>query len=158
MIATRSGPFAEQVERHLAAGMRDLQIIVDPLDLPTILPRALLCLYDDRRELNDYTARLFEHFDYFVAPAHERSHWALGLGLPMFVVEPVVGSYAAANRDQLLAASVVEVIAEATEAASFGERLEKLRRAGALQAMAESGWGRYDRKGFANIARMLEST
>jgi hypothetical protein len=58
MIAARAGYFAEQVGRRFAPANHDLQITVDPLDLPERLPRALLCLYDDRRELNDYTSRL----------------------------------------------------------------------------------------------------
>jgi hypothetical protein len=116
-----------------------------------------LCLYDGRRELNELTARSFGDFDYFVAPAHERAHWALGLGLPTFVVEPSVGSFAPLNRELLLAAGVAGKIYDLDAAASFGELLCMRHRTGELRAMAESGWGRFDTQGFQNIAEMLGS-
>ena len=31
------------------------------------------------------TSALFDHFDFFMAPSHERTCWAFGLGLPMFI-------------------------------------------------------------------------
>ncbi|HSG80730.1 MAG TPA: hypothetical protein VLC48_00660 [Gemmatimonadota bacterium] len=155
IVARRSGQLASQVTRHFAAGACELQTLIDPLDLPPDLPPALLCIYDDRRELNEYTARLFGRFDYFVSPAHERSHWALGVGLPMFVTEPVIGSYASANREFVLAASVAEVIPDPQAATRHGDRLGELRRTEGLQAMARAGWGRHEIRGFANIAEML---
>jgi hypothetical protein len=116
-----------------------------------------LCLYDGRRELNELTARSFGDFDYFVAPAHERTHWALGLGLPVFVLGPSVGSFAPLNRELLLAARVAGTIDDLDAAASFGELLCMRRRTGELRAMAEAGWGRFDAQGFHNIAEMLQS-
>jgi hypothetical protein len=157
IIARRGGHLAKRVTRHFASLARDVEIAIDPLDLPARLPPALLCIYDDRRELNEYTARLFQRFDYFVAPAHERSHWALGLGLPMFVTEPVIGSYAAANRQFVLEASAAAVIADPGAAARLGDRLGELRRSGGLESMARAGWGRCDIEGFANIAGLLMS-
>jgi hypothetical protein len=121
-------------------------------------PGLTLCLYDGRQELNQLTERAFADFDYFVAPAHERTHWALGLGLPMFVVGPSLGSFSPLNRELLLAARVAATIDTEHAAASFGETLGKLCQAGELRAMAEAGWGRFDTRGFHNIAEMLLSS
>jgi len=104
------------------------------------------------------TERLFRSFDYFVAPSHERTNWALGLGLPMFVVDPPLGSFAPLNREFLLAHSVARVIANAREASDLGESLDKLHKSGELQQMAAAGWGRYDAQGFSRIAEMLQSS
>ncbi len=118
-------------------------------------PGLTLCLYDEREELNQLTVRSFAEFDYFVAPAHERTHWALGLGLPMFVVGPSLGSFSPLNRELLLASGVAAAIDDARAAASFGATLSKLRQTGGLHAMAEAAWGRFETRGFHNIAEMV---
>ncbi|MGD2153380.1 MAG: hypothetical protein PVG79_08925 [Gemmatimonadales bacterium] len=118
-------------------------------------PAITLCLYDRRQELNRLTQSYFADFDYFVAPAHERTHWALGLGLPMIVVGPSLGSFSPLNRELLLAQRVAATIDDGHAAASFGATLGKLREIGELRAMAEAGWGRYDTRGFQNTADML---
>jgi hypothetical protein len=120
-------------------------------------PRATLCLYDGRQELNEFTQRSFGDFDYFVAPSHERTHWALGLGLPMFVVGPSIGSFAPLNREVLLANGVARVVADRRAASELDGTLETLRRSGELSAMAQAGWDRFDTRGFSNIAEMLQS-
>jgi len=115
-----------------------------------------LCLYSKRSELNQLTARFFAEFDYFVAPAHERTNWALGIGLPMYVVDPTHGSFAPLNRGFLLNAGVAVPLRNVTEAALLAETIEVQRRSGRLQEMADAGWRRYDIVGFQNIAEMLE--
>lgn len=117
-----------------------------------------LRLYDERRELNDLTRGSFADFDYFVAPAHERTHWALGLGLPMFVVGPSIGSFAPLNRELLLTYDVARIIGDRRAALGLAAMLEASRRSGELRAMAEAGWGRFDTRGFLNIAEMLQSS
>jgi len=108
-----------------------------------------------RRELNALTARLFPQFDFFVAPAHERSNWALGLGLPIFVLEPDIGSFAPLNHALLERSGVSEKIATAKKAVRFGERLRRLHSDKRLESMSENGWQRYRIDGFETIARML---
>jgi hypothetical protein len=120
-------------------------------------PRPTLSLYAGRQELNELTLTSFEDFDYLVAPSHERTHWALGLGLPMFIVGPSVGSFAPLNREALLASGVARDLEDRRAASVLCVALENLRRRGALQAMAEAGWGRFDTRGFHNIAEMLQS-
>ncbi|MGD2215710.1 MAG: hypothetical protein PVJ64_03095 [Gemmatimonadales bacterium] len=116
-----------------------------------------LCLYDGRQELNQLTQASFADFDYFVAPAHERTHWTLGLGLPMFVVGPSLGSFSPLNRELLLTARVAKTMDDEHAAAWLGKALGRLQQTGELRAMAEAGWGRFDRRGFDNIAEMLGS-
>jgi hypothetical protein len=157
VFARRSGFLAAEVSAWFVERKRNLESVESPEDLPARLPRAFMCLYDDRRELNEFTERLFGSFDYFVAPSHERTHWALGLGLPIFVVDPPLGSFSPLNREFLLASRVAAVIADLRKASGFGETLGKLHKTGALQRMAESGWGRFDMRGFYNIAEMLLS-
>jgi hypothetical protein len=120
-------------------------------------PRATLCSYAGRQGLNELTQTSFKDFDYFVAPSHERTHWALGLGLPTFVVGPSIGSFSPLNHEILLAHGVARVVHDRGAAASLGVVLETLRRSGELRAMAEAGWGRFDTCGFSNIAEMLQS-
>ncbi len=120
-------------------------------------PGLTLSLYEGRQELNDLTGGSFADFDYFVAPAHERTHWALGLGLPMFVVAPSLGSFSPLNRELLLASRVAATIDDESAAASFGATLGKLHETGELHAMAEAGWGQFGIRGFHNIAEMLLS-
>lgn len=120
-------------------------------------PRAAVCLYDGRQELNELTRNSFGDFDYFVAPSHERTHWALGLGLPMFVVGPSVGSFAPLNREALLAHGVARDLEDKRAASLIGVALKSLRRRGELRAMAEAGWERFDARGFQNVAELLQS-
>lgn len=120
-------------------------------------PRATLCLYDGRQELNELTEEHFAKFDYLVAPSHERTNWALGLGLPMFVVGPSLGSFSPLNREFLLANDVARVVDDRRAALDVDGTLETLRRSGELRAMAEAAWGRFDTRGFSNIAEMLQS-
>jgi hypothetical protein len=132
-------------------------------DLTEVLPgteaspsaRAILCLYESRPELDAMTKDLFPRFDFFVSPAHERTHWALGLGLPMFVVDPPIGTFAPLNRALLLDRGVAIPLAEGQAAAGFGDQLAELRRSGELERTAGVGWGRFDRHGFRHIAEYL---
>jgi hypothetical protein len=156
VFARRSGLLAARTVARFARGGRELECARSPDELPDRPSDALLCLYDDRRELNEHTEKLFERFDYFVAPAHERTNWALGLGLPMFVVDPSVGSFPPLNREFLLANRVARVITDSREAGAFGETVKKLRETGELRDMAEAGWRRFEVRGFFNIAEMLQ--
>ncbi len=124
-------------------------------DIPTDLPLALLVAHDSRQSENDLTCRLFHRFDYFVAPPHERTNWAMGLGLPMFALTPTVGPYAPLNLQLLLSEMTARVIDSPVGADRFGESLVALSRSEKLTAMAKSGWGHYDINGFSNIAAYL---
>ncbi len=157
VLARRSGHLAARAAARFAEAERDLETVRSLDDLPAAEPQGLVCQYDDRRQLNEFTARLFGRFDYFVAPSHERTNWALGLGLPMFIVDPPLGSYSPLNREFLLAASVARTVGDRRTATRFGETVSELHATGGLGRMAEAGWGRFETGGFSNIVEFLQS-
>jgi len=117
--------------------------------------QAGLALYTSRAEENALVSALFDRVDYVVAPSHERTHWALGLGIPMFAVGPPVGPFAPLNLDHLLAAGVAHPINTEAQADGLGDMLANFRSSGHLKEMAVHGWGRYEIDGFERIARYL---
>lgn len=58
-----------------------------------------LVTYSAIAKEEELLAKRFVELDYFVAPSHERTNWALGLGLPFFMLAPVFGSFAPLNRE-----------------------------------------------------------
>lgn len=93
-----------------------------------------------RAELDRRTARHFPRFDAVVSPPHERSNWAVGLGVPFFLVGPDIGPFAPRNRELLLARGVARELSPA-DARGFARALDALREAGELAGMAERGGG-----------------
>lgn len=114
-----------------------------------------LATYKSREELDAKTTELFREFDYFVAPSHERTNWALGIGLPMFILDPPIGPFAPINREALLDAGVAKCIESPDEAAEFAVQLAELRNSGRLSKMAAAGWGKHPILGFRTIADFL---
>jgi hypothetical protein len=156
VFARRAGRFERQLRAsHRSEGM-DYVAVASCDDLPQGNRGTVLCLYTEREGLNALTAAQFTQFDYFVAPPHERTGWALGLGLPMFVLDPPLGSFAPLNREVLIDAGVAKPLGNRAETREFADTLEAHRKSGELRQMCEAGWRRYDIRGFANIAAMLE--
>ena len=116
---------------------------------------AVLCVYADRKTETQLVCRFFDKLDFFVAPSHERSNWAMGLGLPMFILEPAIGPFSPLNREILLAAGVAESLNSAEDANQFGEKLNELKKSRELQQMSESGWGKLPITGFQAISDFL---
>lgn len=108
-----------------------------------------------RSELDMLTAQAFAKFDFFVSPSHERSNWAMGLGLPMFIVEPCIGTFSPLNRALLVREKVAVSLGDSQH--SFADRLASMRQSGELAAMAKAGWGKYTIDGFDRIASFLAS-
>lgn len=117
-------------------------------------PGARLCLYSTREELAHLTAAWFPQFDYVVAPSHERTNWGAGLGLPMFVVEPPIGTFSPLNTQQLLRLGAGEVL-HGGRAAVLAQTLNAHHKEGRLERMAHAGFGHFDIEGFRNIAEYL---
>jgi hypothetical protein len=158
VLARRAGRLASRLAAECRKADREVDRVRSLAELPGRDAELLLCLYEDRRGLDAFTATLFERFDYFVAPSHERTNWALGLGLPMFIVDPSLGSFSPLNREFLLAASVARALETRRDAARLGSLLGELLAAGELARMAEAGWGRFDTRGFYNIAEFLQES
>ncbi len=111
--------------------------------------------FASRRELAHRTAQLFPEFDYFVAPAHERSNWALGLGLPMFIIGPEIGSFAPLNREHLISVGVARPLDTINDARDLGTQVNGRHTTDPLIEMAQAGWGRHPINGFEKIAEFL---
>ena len=157
LFARRGGTLAQRARRLLLGRDVDHLEIGSSDQIPADLPQAVIILFNNRREENIFTAKLYSLFDYFVAPPHERSNWAVGLGLPMFSLDPCIGPFAPLNRDLLLDRGVARSIATSSDARSFGAGLERLRRDGNLEAMSRAGWGKQPINGFDTIADYLIS-
>jgi hypothetical protein len=155
IFAQRGGSVAQRA----IAALQKHQIHFAQIDasnmIPPDRPPALLVEHQNRREETILSGRLFPEFDYVVAPAHERTNWGIGLGLPMFILEPSKGTFAPLNLQLLRDHQVAISLSSMNHAASFGARLDTLRNRGTLLAMARSGWRRYDISGFETIASFL---
>ena len=103
------------------------------------------------------TAELLPSLDVMVAAAHERTNWAVGLGLPMFTLLPHIGPFARENFEFAAAQGVCLPLASSADAAALGSTLDALRRSGRLAEMARNGWGRHAINGAAVAARNLVS-
>lgn len=111
--------------------------------------------YRSRQDIDGTTQRFFRELDYFCAPAHERVNWAMGLGLPMFVAEPSIGTFAPLNAALVESAGIAKRIGTTYEAQMFGQQLLSLQKSGELAAMAEKGRN-HNISGFSNAADFLK--
>jgi hypothetical protein len=117
--------------------------------------RVKIIVTSSRQEENRLVAGVFDRLDIFLAPAHERTNWAVGLGLPQFILTPHIGSYAPLNAALALERDVAVEITDDRMAVSIGEFVESLRRDGKLASMACNGFGRTSIAGFAAAATIL---
>lgn len=140
---------AETRERAREAGIR--------IDSAAAGQAVSLVEFDSRAALDREVVRGFARFDYVVAPPHERTHWGLGLGLPMFLPGPDVGPFAPLNRRRLEEAGVARALESAGQAEAFGAELDAMREAGMLRNMADAGFGGHPIDGFARAAEYLVS-
>ena len=151
LFARRNGRLQHDATRAFREAELNLET---PLAGPRPGTAAIYC-FEDRTEIDALTTRHFRDFDVFVAPSHERTLWALGLGLPMLIVEPAIGSYAPLNRDRMIREGVGQSL-DPEGAPSLGDVLTRMQSEGQLRAMAEAGWGRYELGGFQAIADLLD--
>ena len=101
------------------------------------------------------TAELLPSLDVMVAAAHERTNWAVGLGLPMFALLPHIGPFARENFEFASKQGVCLPLASPADAVALGSTLDALRRSGELTEMARNGWGQHPVSGAATTARAL---
>jgi hypothetical protein len=102
-------------------------------------------------------AELVPSLDVMVAAAHERTNWALGLGLPLFALLPHIGPFARENFELAERTGVCLPLREHEDSLRLDDTLAELRKSGRLAAMAEAGWGRLPIDGAATAARDLLS-
>ncbi|MCP4705405.1 MAG: hypothetical protein GY865_12450 [candidate division Zixibacteria bacterium] len=118
----------------------------------------LMIKYYGREGENQIVEHLFEHFDYFVAPSHERTNWALGLGIPMFILHPLIGPFSPLNRDLLIKNNVANEAQSIEKALYFSTKLKQLSENGYLVSMAQNGFGKYSLDGFSQICESIEKS
>lgn len=112
-----------------------------------------IILSTGRQEENDQVAAIFNNLDFFIAPSHERTNWAVGLGLPLFILRPHIGSYAPLNAVIALKCGVAQEIPDNTTAAGISKVIGELRKSGRLLEMAKCGYSHTDINGFTQSAR-----
>jgi hypothetical protein len=135
--------------------------IIRPDELPQSVEsvfdsnRLIMILFSNRGEENRATRRLFGLFDYLIAPSHERTNWAAGLGLPMFILHPLIGSFSPQNRQFLISHKMAIDLDTRNKADRFDEILAAARNDGTLLKMADNGFGKYRLDGFKTCAELL---
>ncbi|MCK4632797.1 MAG: hypothetical protein KAT79_05965 [candidate division Zixibacteria bacterium] len=155
IFAQCGGRLARAIREGLAKDSVQLSEIGSGDSFPAKPESAVLVCYSNRREIDVLTAGSFEQFDYLVSPSHERTNWAVGLGLPMFVIGPPIGPFAPLNRDLLLRTQVACELDSAYRACDLGDIVASLRAESELAAMAARGWQRYPIDGFGKAVDFL---
>ncbi len=101
----------------------------------------LLVCRKTRPEDTQRAIELIPHLDIFAAASHERTNWAVGLGLPMFVLFPLIGTFASENFEFAQRQKVVYTLDSPEKAKNLGKILSGLRQSGQLLEMARNGFG-----------------
>lgn len=102
--------------------------------------RLMLVHRGTRRALTRRAIELVPQLDLFVAAAHERTNWAVGLGLPMWVLLPHIGTFAAENFAFATERGVALPLGAEADAALLGQTIEKARTDRTLADMAQRGF------------------
>ncbi|MGB2696602.1 MAG: hypothetical protein WBD28_01930 [Candidatus Zixiibacteriota bacterium] len=87
------------------------------------------------------TKKLVPCLDLFVAPSHERTNWAIGLGLPIFVIFPLIGTFSPQNFEFAQRQGVCYPIDSMEKAQNLGKIITQLRESNKLSEMANKGFG-----------------
>ncbi len=119
------------------------------------LPPLTIIQFNNRRDENRFISHFFHDFDFFMSPSHERSNWAVGLGLPMFIADPAIGPFSPLNRQFLLGSKTAMPIKNNSEAIAFALHLKKMHIENQLKQMACNGWGKYPIDGFKKIVHNI---
>ena len=110
--------------------------------------------FEGRADLDRRTAVAFRGIDVVVSPPHERSNWAVALGMPFLLVGPDLGPFAPRNRALLLRRGVAAEIASPIDALTLPARLDRWRAEGKLAEMSRRGTGP-EYRGFERAATFL---
>ena len=98
---------------------------------------------------------LLPKIDVFVAASHERTNWAVGLGLPMFVLFPLIGTFASLNFEFAQRQKVTYPLDSLEKAKTLGKIISELRENGQLTQMALNGFGLHRINGVCEAASYL---
>jgi len=151
----KSGHLASRAGEMLQISPAGPEEAVNKVQNSITVNNIIIITYNSRNEENEITEKLFRYFDYIAAPSHERSNWALGLGLPLFILHPIIGTFSPLNRKLMLDHETACDIDSATKAADFSSILMHLKKEGILENMARNGYEKYSIDGFVKCARFL---
>ncbi len=124
-------------------------------NLSDTLPKLTIVQFNNRQNENKFTSHFFHQFDFFMSPSHERSNWAVGLGLPMFIADPAIGPFSPLNRKFLLDSQTAHPIKNNSEAIAFALLLKKMHIEKQIKQMACNGWDKYPIDGFKKIVHNI---
>jgi len=103
------------------------------------------------------TVELFHFLDLFVAASHERTNWACGLGLPIFVLFPLIGTFAAQNFEFAKKQGVAYPLESLNNAKNLGKTILRLRENGELLKMSENGFGFFPIDGAERVIEEIQN-
>ncbi len=131
----------------------DVKIVEDSAESPRADEEFDLMLVGrkTRQEDTQRAVELIPSLDAFVAASHERTNWAVGLGLPMFALFPLIGTFASQNFEFAQRLKVVYPLDTTEEARNLGEILTKLRQSGQLLQMSQNGFGVHSITGIETV-------
>jgi len=134
---------ADQAAYHwLCVRIRGAEVVEDRGDESSGKDSAVrLVTRKDRQAETRRTAEFLPNIDAFVAASHERTNWAVGLGIPLFVLFPLIGTFAPQNFDFASRQGVVYPLKSLKEASMLGELINGFRGNGRLLRMAQNGFG-----------------
>ena len=156
VFAAEGGKLAASIREDYGSNIAGFAIVNHNGVFAGDRPQMTLVEFRSRRELSILTAQLFPEFDFIVSPPHERTNWALGLGLPMFILGPPIGPFAPLNQELLLDDPPVGIpLKDRRAAENCADLLHKMRLGGELLTVMDNGWNRFDIDGFAKIADYL---
>jgi hypothetical protein len=98
---------------------------------------------------------LLPKIDVFVSASHERTNWAVGLGLPMFVLFPLIGTFASLNFEFAQRQKVTYPLDSLEKAKSLGKIINELRENGQLAQISRNGFGVHKIDGAQEAASQL---
>lgn len=157
LFVKKDGRLSQKMNTHLHS-LEVAYCKINSLDaIPDELPPLTIVEFRNRKEENRLTSYFFHSFDFFVSPSHERSNWAVGLGLPMYITSPSIGPYAPLNEKFLLKSKTASLINDISDAKRFAFRLKKMHIEGILKQQSHNGWDRYPIDGFQEIVSFLKN-
>jgi hypothetical protein len=116
----------------------------------------LLVTRKTRQDDTQRAVELLPKIDVFVSASHERTNWAVGLGLPMFVLFPLIGTFASLNFEFAQRQKTAYPLDSLEKAKNLGKIITELRQNGQLTQMAQNGFGVHKINGVREAASHFE--
>lgn len=116
------------------------------------------CIFISGRSRRSYQKRvnhILPMLDLLVGASHEYTNWAIGLGLPLLTLFPMIGSYALENFNFMQMQGVSYPIKTDDDAKKINEIVHNLLSSGMLLSMVEHGFNRFDISGTMKIVQWL---